>query len=95
MPVLAFLTPEQLLALIGKQLPTEEHSLLQWTRSLGVEPPLPPDNVTEALEGAMQPPGFHSRIMLNTFQPQASAKRLELQAVYVLLSAAATADPLI
>ena len=57
LPVLAFLTPEQLLALIGKQLPTEEPSLLQWTRSLGVEPPLPPDNVTEALEGVVQLPG--------------------------------------
>ena len=53
MPVLALLTEEQFAAVLAKQLPTEEPSLLQWTRSVGVEPSLPPDNITEALGGAL------------------------------------------
>lgn len=56
MPLLALLTEEQRGALAAKQSPTEEPSLLQWTRSVGVEPPPPPDNVTEALEGRPRPP---------------------------------------
>lgn len=54
MPVLALLTEEQFAAVLAKQLPTEEPSLLQWTRSVGVEPSLPPDNITEALEGVLR-----------------------------------------
>jgi hypothetical protein len=50
-PLLGALTEEQLAAMLARQLPTEEASLLQWCRSVGVEPPPPPDNVTEALEG--------------------------------------------
>ena len=50
-PVLGVLTEEQLAAMLSRQLPTEETSLLQWCRSVGVEPPPPPDNVTDALEG--------------------------------------------
>lgn len=50
-PVLGVLTEEQLAAMLSRQLPTEEASLLQWCRSVGVEPPPPPDNVTDALEG--------------------------------------------
>lgn len=53
--VLAFLTEEQLAGLLTRQPPTQELSLLQWTRAAGVEPPPPPDNVTEALEGAPIP----------------------------------------
>lgn len=50
-PVLGMLTEEQLANMLSRQLPTEEASLLQWCRSVGVEPPPPPDNVTDALEG--------------------------------------------
>lgn len=50
-PVLGALTEEQLAAMLSRQLPTEEASLLQWCRLVGVEPPPPPDNITDALEG--------------------------------------------
>lgn len=53
-PVLGMLTEEQLAAMLRSQLPTEEASLLQWCRSVGVEPPPPPDNVTDALEGSLR-----------------------------------------
>ena len=52
-PVLGALTEEQLAAMLSRQLLTEEASLLQWCRSVGVEPPPPPDNITDALEGKM------------------------------------------
>ena len=51
LPVLALLSEEQLGQLISRLPPTDELSLLQWARSVGVEPPAPPDNVTAALEG--------------------------------------------
>ena len=51
-PLLGALTEEQLAAMLAAQPQTEEASLLQWARSQGVEPPPPPNNVTEALAGA-------------------------------------------
>lgn len=53
-PFLALLNEEQLAGLLAKQPPTDEASLLQWTRAVGVVPSLPQDNVTEALEGALR-----------------------------------------
>lgn len=53
-PFLALLNEEQLAGLIAKQPPTDEASLLQWTRAVGVVPSLPQDNVTEALEGGLR-----------------------------------------
>jgi len=52
-PLLGALTEEQLAAMLAAQPQTEEASLLQWARSQGVEPPPPPDNVTEALAGCV------------------------------------------
>ena len=51
LPALAFLTQEQLSATLARQESTEELSLMQWTRSVGVQPPPPPDNFTEILQG--------------------------------------------
>ena len=51
LPVIAFLTEEQLGATLARQEPTEELSLMQWTRSVGVQPPPPPDNLAEILQG--------------------------------------------
>lgn len=51
LPVLAFLTEDQLNSTLARQEHTEELSLVQWTRSVGVQPPPPPDNHAEIVQG--------------------------------------------
>ena len=49
LPALAAFPAASRAAAAARLAPTDEPSLLEWCRSLGVEPPLAPDNVAAAM----------------------------------------------